>query len=113
MESVAVRQGRYVAEWLDAGAPFVLNLVAEGDKQLLKHFGRGFEPGTAAFEGIEIERCGRGVPVLMSALGHLACAPRGKVASGDHLVYLAEVEAGQLHREEAPMVHIRKSGANY
>ena len=46
MVSVAVKLGRYVCDWLTAGEPFVLNLVGESQKQFLKHFGKGFEPGS-------------------------------------------------------------------
>src|SRR5262245_44607352 len=47
--TVAVRQGRYLADWLKAGTPFVLNLVAEKQHDLLKHFGKGFAPEADAF----------------------------------------------------------------
>ena len=49
MVSVAIKQGRYVNDWITAGQPFVLNLVGEDSGHFLKHFGRGFEPGEAAF----------------------------------------------------------------
>jgi hypothetical protein len=52
MVSIAVKQGRYICDWLSEGQPFVLNVVAEGKKDLLKHFGKGFEPGAPAFEGL-------------------------------------------------------------
>src|ERR1700723_3031812 len=45
MVSVAVRSDRHIAEWLTAGSPFVLHVLPTGQKTLLKHFGRGFEPG--------------------------------------------------------------------
>lgn len=113
MVSVAVKQGRYVADWLAAGAAFALNVVAESDKQLLKHFGRGFELGQPAFEGLAMSRTPGGMPILDAALGYLECVPTANVASGDHLIYLARVVAGQLAREDRPMVHVRKSGLNY
>jgi flavin reductase (DIM6/NTAB) family NADH-FMN oxidoreductase RutF len=113
MVSVAVKQGRYVADWLDAGAVFALNVVADGDKQFLKHFGRGFEPGQPAFEGLAISRTERGTPILDAAVGHLECVAASHVDSGDHRIYLARVEAGHLARDERPMVHVRKSGLNY
>src|SRR5215213_9889488 len=65
MVTVAVRQGRYVADWLTSGEPFVLNLVGEGQKHLLKHFGKGFEPGEPAFEGLEVRSAANGVPRLV------------------------------------------------
>ena len=114
MVSVAVKLGRYVCDWLSDGQPFVLNLVGESQSQLLKHFGKGFEPGAPAFEGLATTHCARGVPILKDAIGHLECEPARHVDSGDHRIFLAKVVRGKLHDADAkPMVHIRKSGANY
>lgn len=113
MVSVAVKQGRYVGEWITAGQPFVLNIVGEGQNALLKHFAKGFEPGVSAFEGIETQVCRTGVPMLSTALGHLECEPAGHADSGDHRVFLARVVRGGMSQEGGPMVHVRKSGARY
>ena len=114
MVSVAVKKGRYVCDWLTAGEPFVLNLVGESQSNLLKHFGKGFEPGAPAFEGLAITHCARGVTVLTDSLGHLECEPVRHVDSGDHRIFLANIVRGKLIEADAkPMVHVRKSGANY
>jgi flavin reductase (DIM6/NTAB) family NADH-FMN oxidoreductase RutF len=114
MISVAVKQGRYVGDWITAGEPFVLNLVGESQSHFLKHFGKGFQPGEPAFEGLATMHCARGVPILKEAVGYLECEPAGHVDSGDHRVFLAKVVRGKLHDADAePMVHIRKSGKNY
>jgi flavin reductase (DIM6/NTAB) family NADH-FMN oxidoreductase RutF len=114
MVSVGVKLGRYVCDWLSDGQPFVLNLVGDSQSNLLKHFGKGFEPGTPAFEGLAISHCARGVPLLVDALGHLECEPLRHIDSGDHRIFLAKVVRGKLNQADArPMVHIRKSGANY
>jgi flavin reductase (DIM6/NTAB) family NADH-FMN oxidoreductase RutF len=114
MVSVAVKQGRYVCDWLSQGQPFVLNVVAEGQKDFLRHFYKGFEPGTPAFEGLAITHCARGVPILTGALGHMECEPASHVDSGDHRIFLANVCRGRLaHADAKPMVHVRHSGANY
>jgi flavin reductase (DIM6/NTAB) family NADH-FMN oxidoreductase RutF len=114
MVSVGVKLGRYVCDWLTAGQPFVLNLVGESQGGLLKHFGKGFEPGTPAFDGISITHCARGVPVLTDSLGYLECEPVRHVDSGDHRIFLAKVVRGKLNQADAkPMVHVRNSGANY
>jgi flavin reductase (DIM6/NTAB) family NADH-FMN oxidoreductase RutF len=113
MITVGVKQGRYVGEWITRGEPFNLNVVGDGQKDLVKHFARGFEPGESAFEGLEIRRCARGVPILSSALGHLECELASHVDSGDHRVFLARVVRGGVLNDQPPMVHIRKSGANY
>ena len=113
MVSVAVRLDRYVADWLTRGEPFVLNLVGEGQKHILKHFGKGFEPGEPAFEGLDLGPTVAGVPALVDALGCLECEPVKHVDSGDHRIFLARVSRGSASRDGAPMVHIRKSGAHY
>ena len=113
MVSVAVKAGRYLGDWLTEGQPFVLNVVAEKQFDLLKHFGSGFEPGEPAFEGQQISYCPRGVPILNDCLGHVECEPVSHVDSGDHRIFLARVVRGSLKSDAAPMTHIRKSGSNY
>jgi len=112
--TVAVKHGRYIADWLSGGSPFVLNLVGEGGNYLIKHFGKGFEPGAPAFGGLETQPCSRGVPILQAAIGHLECNPVGHVDSGDHRIFLGEVVGGRFSDpERKPMVHLRKSGQRY
>ncbi len=111
--TVAVRLGRYVAEWIAEGRPFALSILAEDQKDMLKHFGRGFEPGEPAFEGLSILQTSSNLPVLSDAVGYLECITRGHVDSGDHRIFLAEVTDGKLLREAEPMVYVRKSGAHY
>ena len=113
MLSVAVKQGRYVGDWLTEGKPFVLNVVGEKQGAFLKHFGRGFDLGQPAFTGLSVEYDPRGVPLLVDAVGHLQCEPASHVDSGDHRIFLAKVVGGQLAADDRPMVHIRSSGAHY
>ena len=113
MVSVAIKQGRYLCDWLTNGEPFVVNIVGEKQFGLLKHFGAGFEPGTPAFEGIKTTLDARGVPVITNCVGHLECEPAGHIDSGDHRVVLARVVRGRLADNRPPMTHIRKSGSHY
>lgn len=111
--TVAVRRDRYVAEWLGAGCPFTLNIVPEDSKAFLKHFGRGFEPGESAFEGLNTSRCERGVVILNDSLGHLECETKGHLDSGEHRIFLAHVIGGRMNGTANPAVHIRKNGQRY
>jgi flavin reductase (DIM6/NTAB) family NADH-FMN oxidoreductase RutF len=113
MVTVAVRHGRYVADWLSEGQPFVLNVVGADQKHLLKHFGKGFEPGEPAFAGLDVTPSAAGPPVLAEAVGHLECEPAGHIDSADHRIILARLTAGALANDAPPMVHIRKNGAHY
>ncbi len=111
--SVALNLSRHVCDWITSGEPFVLNIVTENQVELLKHFGKGFDPDEAAFEGLSIRHCARGVPVLEDCLGHLECEPTEHVDSGDHRVFLARVVRGALANDASPMIHVRKSGRGY
>jgi flavin reductase (DIM6/NTAB) family NADH-FMN oxidoreductase RutF len=114
MVSVAVKLGRHVCDWLSAGEPFVLNLVGESQSSFLKHFAKGFAPGEAAFDGLDITHCARGVPILKDALGYMECEPVRHVDSSDHRIFLAKVVRGKMQdAETGPMIHVRKSGAKY
>lgn len=113
MVTVAVKQERYISDRLTEGEPFILNVVGEGQTDLLKHFGKGFEPGEPAFEGLAISHGENGVPRLESAIATLECLPEGQVDSDDHRVFLAEVTAGSLLAETPPMTHLRNRGDRY
>ena len=114
MLTVAVKQGRYLADWLAAGAPFALNVVSEEGKHLLSHFGRGFELGEPAFENLAWTHHAKGPVVLTEGVvGHLICEPKAHTESGDHQIFVAEIVDGSAAGETRPMVHIRKSGDGY
>ena len=113
MVSVAVRSDRHIAEWLSSGSPFVLHILPTGHKDLLKHFGRGFEPGEPAIEGLAFDRGPSGVAVLKGTVGHLECKAVAHADSGDHRIFLAQVSGGSMDLHEPPSVHLRKNGLRY
>jgi flavin reductase (DIM6/NTAB) family NADH-FMN oxidoreductase RutF len=112
----AVKKDRYLNEWLAANADVVLNLVGETQKKFLGHFGKGFEPGEPAFEGLAIAAASSGLPALREALGWLEGTITGRVEAGDHMIYVARVTgaaSGPNLAAEKPWVHVRKNGFNY
>ena len=114
MVTVAVNQGRYLADWLKAGTVFALHVVSEEGKHLLSHFGRGFDRSEPAFENLVCSRHATGVVLLTEGVvGHFICEPKTHTESGDHLIFVAEVIDGQSLSDARPMVHIRKSGSSY
>jgi len=110
--SLAVKKGRWVTAWLTEGASFVVNVLDDGQTDMIVHFGRGFAEGEAAFTGLEVERCEAGV-VLRDALACLECRVEASLAAGDHDLFVARVVGGRLLNEGHSMVHIRKSGLHY
>lgn len=113
MVSVALKHDRAVHDWLRAGALFNLNILEDGQTDMIVHFGRGFELDQPAFVGLDVERSGSGIPVLSEALAYLECRVVNRCRAGDHELLLAEVLAGRLLNEGHPLVHVRKSGTHY
>jgi len=113
MVSIAIQPNRPVAALLKEGAPFTLNLLEEGQTDMIAHFGKGFAPEEDAFVGLEVERGGPGGPVIKESLAVLECEMKTRVKGGDHDLFLAEIRAGRLFDEGRPMVHIRKNGFHY
>jgi len=114
--TVGVNHDRYLNGWLEQNPHVALNLVGDGQFEWLKHFGKGFEPDEAAFAEIDLTRTPQGVPVLTGALGYLAGSIIGQVATGDHTIYVVQIDSAQLNTdlsELKPMVHIRKDGFRY
>lgn len=111
--SACVRAGRFVLDWLEVGAQLVVNVIPEGGKALVAHFGKGFDEGEPAFEGLEVTRDGGSPPVLLAALAHLVCRVTARVETGDHVLLVAQVERGAAHTDGKPTVHTRKNGLRY
>lgn len=114
--TLAVNKSRYLVEWLQPEVSLAVSLIGESQKQLLGHFGKGFEPGAPAFEGLNISRTPRGLAVLSESIGWMEGTVQGRLDAGDHVVVLVSLTASQpgpLHGTERPWIHVRKSGAHY
>jgi flavin reductase (DIM6/NTAB) family NADH-FMN oxidoreductase RutF len=113
MVSMAVRKGRDFADLMSEGASFAVNILAEGQKELLGHFGKGLsleqlpqaEERVARPEGLSA--------ILREAVGVLHCQVAGRHDAGDHLLILGRVIGGSLQDDTKPMIHVRKNGMNY
>jgi flavin reductase (DIM6/NTAB) family NADH-FMN oxidoreductase RutF len=110
--TVAVRRDRDVNQWLTPDAPFVLNVLDDGQTDMIVHFGRGFALDVPAFTGLEVDRHGSG-PVLRESLAFIECRVVARFAAGDHDVLIGRVCGGRVLNEGQPMIHVRKNGAHY
>lgn len=111
--SVAVNKAREVLEYLPDGAVFVLNVIPEGGKSLVAHFGKGFARGEPAFEGLKVIRERETPPVLAASHAYLVCRVMNRVDAGDHMLVIARVTAGAVLHDGKPTVHLRKNGLRY
>ena len=111
--TVAVKKGRYLLDWLKPGTALTVNVLGEGQKSLIGHFGKGFEPGEPAFEGLAVRRSTHGAAVLEEALASIETTVVMQTEVGDHVLVVAEVVNGTVHHDGRPTVHVRKNGLTY
>jgi flavin reductase (DIM6/NTAB) family NADH-FMN oxidoreductase RutF len=111
--SAAFARDRWVLEWLTPDAAFTVNVLGEGQKPLLAHFGKGFEPGEAAFEGLDVKRDARAAPMLLAAHAYLDCRVAQRCDLGDHVLVIGTVLGGAVLHEAKPATHVRRSGKHY
>jgi flavin reductase (DIM6/NTAB) family NADH-FMN oxidoreductase RutF len=111
--SVAVNKSGDVMEWLSDGAPFVLNVIPEGGKALIVHFGKGFAPDEPAFNGLDVRRDGETPPVLCASHAYLVCRVSDRLDAGDHILLIGRVTAGGVLHDGKPTTHVRKNGLRY
>jgi flavin reductase (DIM6/NTAB) family NADH-FMN oxidoreductase RutF len=111
--SVALNKVRDALDWLAPGAPLVLNIVPEGGKALVAHFGKGFARGEPAFADLEVAREDGTPPVLLAAHAYLVCRVVTRLDAGDHVLVIARVTGGAVLHDGKPTVHLRKNGLRY
>ncbi len=109
----AFSKDRWVLKWLVQRAAFAVNVLGEGQKPLMSHFGKGFDPGEAAFTGLAVVRDQHAAPVLKDAHAWLDCRVVEKVDVGDHVLVIGKVLNGAVLSDARPATHVRKSGKHY
>lgn len=113
MVSAAFARDRWVLDWLADGAAFAVNVIPEGEKKLVAHFGKGFGPGEAAFEGVEVRHDPHAAPVLLAAHAYLDCRVACRHDVGDHVLVIGRVVGGGVLHDARPATHVRRSGVRY
>lgn len=88
--------------------------MGDHDKTYLKHFWKGYDPAHNPFSELSHEIGANGGVILKAAKSAFECVLVSSVTPGDHDIVFAKVLSSYVMNEEArPMVHIRKSGADY
>ena len=111
-----MNKSRYLNDWLGEGSPVTFNQVSQDDKVLFRHFGKGFDPGVEAFEGVGTNAAANGLPQLTDAMATMEGKVVASMESGDHVIYLVEITDAVSHQQAEdfnPFVHVRKNGFSY
>jgi flavin reductase (DIM6/NTAB) family NADH-FMN oxidoreductase RutF len=112
MVMVAVENDGRSIEMLRRSGRFGVNVYETGQKELAGHFGRRSATHPDKLGAIPWEPGATGVPLLPQTLGHLECAIRGELPSGDHTIFLGEVVEASVRREAEPLTQ-KETGFRY
>jgi len=113
--TIAVAKDRAIESFMHAGDHFVLNVLEEGNYQLLmKHFLKRFPPGADRFAGIKTYAATNGSPILADALAYLECEVVSRMEGDDHWIVYSTVDVGRVSKPDGlTAVHHRKVGNHY
>jgi flavin reductase (DIM6/NTAB) family NADH-FMN oxidoreductase RutF len=112
--SLAIKPGRPAYDLIKSGKPFAINIVGDHDKSYLKHFWKGYDPQNNPFAELPHLIGLNGGVILKQAKSAIECQLVEATKPGDHEVLFAKVLSSYVMNEESkPLVHIRKSGADY
>ena len=90
---------------VESSGVFAINVLEEGEGETLaRRFGTSV--GEDKFLGLAFHTERTGAPVLDSSLAWLDCRVRDAHVSGDHTIFVGEVEAAET-REGTPLLYYR------
>jgi 3-hydroxy-9,10-secoandrosta-1,3,5(10)-triene-9,17-dione monooxygenase reductase component len=112
--TIAMAKERPARRLIDAGGVFAISVLAKGDTTLMKKYARGIPEGEDPFAGISTGTTPGGASYLADALAWLECRVLESCDfGGDHDIYVAEVVAGHLLKDEPSFTHTRGNGFHY
>ena len=114
--ATAINRERPMTQAIERSGVYIINIIAGGDRALLKKYARHALVGSEAIEGVRSWRTGDGCVVLPDACAWIKCRFRQRVDFGaDHDLFLGVAEDGGLNDtpHTQPVVHVRHDGSNY
>lgn len=113
--TIAVAKDRAIETMMHVGDRFVLNVLEEGNYQvLMRHFLKRFPPGADRFAGVKTQSAENGSPILQDALAYVECEVVSRMECSDHWIVYSTVQAGRVSKPDAlTAVHHRKVGNHY
>ncbi|HTZ46019.1 MAG TPA: flavin reductase family protein [Verrucomicrobiae bacterium] len=105
--SVCVDQNARLLSYLKEQRRFGVNILRDTQQQISELFAKPQQdPAEEAQLGVRFRWTDSGIPLLEEALAHMACNVVAQYMSGDHTIFVAEVESLEL-KDGEPLVYHR------
>jgi len=103
---VCVDQNARLLSYLKARRRFGVNILKDTQQQISELFAKPQQdPAEEALLGIRFQWTPTGIPLLADALAHIACNVVAQYMSGDHTIFVGEVESLELKDGEPLLYH--------
>jgi len=103
---VCVDQDARLLSYIKAQRRFGVNILKDTQAEISKHFAKPLQDlAEEARLGVRFQWTSTGIPLLEDALAHLACNVVAQYMSGDHTIFVAEVESLELKEGEPLLYH--------
>ena len=100
---LGIARHHFTASLIEKSFAFALHLIGEQHIDWVWRFGLRSGREFDKLEGLNLTDGPTGSPLLRDALAWLDCRVEARLDTGDRIVYLAEVIAGESMRPEAPL----------
>jgi flavin reductase (DIM6/NTAB) family NADH-FMN oxidoreductase RutF len=97
---------------IEAAGAFAVHIVGRSQKEMAVRFFRSTRATGDALHGYAFEDGRTGAPVLLDPPAWLECRVLEEIRHGDHAIFVAEVVAGGVRRDEHPLT-LRDAGFRY
>ena len=85
---------------------FGVNILKDTQQEISEHFAKlQQDPAEEVLLGVRFQWTATGIPLLEDALAHLGCNVVAQYVSGDHTIFVAEVESLELKEGEPLLYH--------
>jgi len=101
---VSIAPQRYTHELIQNSKVFAVNILADHQVELGKHFGFSSGKREDKFLEIDFETKKTGSPILKDIFGYLDCKVLSAFRAGDHSIFVGEVVEDFINKDKNPLV---------
>ena len=102
----ALGQQAQLHELLRGAGEFGVSLLAADQEAIAQHFARSVPP-IALWTGVEVRDDAGGPPLIADALGWLRCSVQAEHPTGDHTLFVGQVEWAEVASAAPALVYVR------
>jgi flavin reductase (DIM6/NTAB) family NADH-FMN oxidoreductase RutF len=109
---VCIDHNARLLSYLKEQRRFGVNILKDTQRRISEHFAKPQQdPTEEASLGVHFQWTSTGIPLLDDALAHLGCNVAAEYPSGDHTIFVGEVESLEL-KEGEPLLYHRGKYSN-